>query len=153
MKFDLPIIIVTLFTLCFTEVRGQQPPNFDAVKSAGIVRYKSEKMIKKLKITDDSIKIDFTKQINAFNLEMDNLLLLHSDALEDLEDEFDRNVEIAVQTRNRNQMNGVKSKIQEVIPPIRLEVQTCKEVLNNKLAQLLTEEQNKKWLRYQKNKK
>jgi len=71
-------------------------------------------------------------------------------SLEDLEKEFERNVKIAFQNRDRSQMNGVKAKIKQIIPPIRYEVYKYEQVLNEEMAALLSEKQNKNWLKYQK---
>jgi hypothetical protein len=77
----------------------------------------------------------------------------HASTFQELEGEFDRNVQIAMQRRDRSQMNGVKAKIQEVIPPIRMQVAAEEKILNDVMAMLLTEKQNDKWLKYQKQKK
>jgi hypothetical protein len=53
---------------------------------------------------------------------MFDLSIEHASTFQELEDEFDRNVQIAMQRRDRSQMNGVKAKIQQVIPPIRMQV-------------------------------
>ena len=50
-------------------------------------------------------------------------------------------------------MNGVKADIQRIVPPIRMQVQNEEKLLNNAMADFLTEKQNKKWLRYQNGKK
>ncbi len=84
---------------------------------------------------------------------MGNLLFLHSKTLADLETEFDRNVKIAMQNRDRSQMNGMKIKIKRIIPPIRYEVYEHEEILNGAIKSLLTEKQNKEWLKYQKRNK
>jgi preprotein translocase subunit Sec63 len=70
--------------------------------------------------------------------------------LADLEKEFDKNVKIAIQNRDRSQMSGMKIKIKKIIPPIRYEVFEHEKVLNEALESILTEKQNNKWLKYQK---
>lgn len=124
------------------------PPDFNAIETAGLIKYDSDKVIRKLKILEDSVKRLVSKHIQTFNQEMDNLLLIHGNSLEDLEKEFDKNVKIAIQNRDRSQMEGVKDKIEKIIPPIRLEVQKHKDVLNEGMKLLLTDKQYKKWLRF-----
>ena len=124
------------------------PPDFNAIETAGLIKYDSDKVIRKLKILEDSIKRLVSKHIQTYNQEMDNLLLIHGKTLENLEKEFDKNVKIAMQNRDRSQMNGVKAKIEKTIPPIRLEVQKHKDVLNEGIKVLLTDKQYKKWLRF-----
>lgn len=130
--------------------RGMSPPEFNAIEKARIIKYDIEKVIKKLKITEDSIINDVSNHIATYNKEMNNLLFLHSKTLADLETEFDRNVKIAIQNRDRSQMSGVKNKIKQIIPPIRNEVSEHEKVLNEALENILTEKQNKKWMKYQK---
>jgi preprotein translocase subunit Sec63 len=47
-------------------------------------------------------------------------------------------------------MSGMKIKIKKIIPPIRYEVFEHEKVLNEALESILTEKQNNKWLKYQK---
>jgi uncharacterized protein YaiL (DUF2058 family) len=61
---------------------------------------------------------------------VDELSFANAATFQELEDEFDRNVQIAMQKRDRSQMNGVKAKIQQLIPPIRKQVMDEEEVLN-----------------------
>ncbi len=129
---------------------GMSPPKLNAIEKARIITYDTEKVIKKLKITEDSITKEISKHIQTYNIEMNNLLFLHSKTLADLEKEFDRNVKIAMQNRDRSQMSGVKNKIKQIIPPIKYEVYEHEKVLNGALASILNEKQNKKWLKYQK---
>lgn len=129
------------------------PPDFNAVEATGLLKYDSERVIKKLKIQEDSIIILVSKHIQTYNQEMDNFIFIHGNTLKELENEFDRNVKIAFQNRDRSQMDGVKAKIKQTIPPLRYEINEFEKALNERLAQILTEKENKKWLKYQKSKK
>lgn len=143
--------LILLFTTVFfgnTSFAQMSPPDFNAIETAGLIKYDSDKVIRKFKILEDSVKRFVSKHIQTYNQEMDNLLLIHGNSLEDLEKEFDKNVKIAIQNRDRSQMNGVKAKIEKIIPPIRLEAQKHKDVLNEDMQVLLTEKKYKKWLRY-----
>jgi len=62
-------------------------------------------------------------------------------------------MKIAIQNRDRSQMNSIKVKIKQIIPPIRYEVSEHEKILNGAIKSLLTEKQNKKWLKYQKQNK
>lgn len=77
----------------------------------------------------------------------------HAATFRALEETFDRNVQIAMQRRDRSQMDGVKATIQEVIPPIKMEVAAEEKILNETMATVLSEQQNRKWLNYQKRQK
>lgn len=148
MKQKIQFFTIAFLVLNCLHIKAQQPPDFNAFEKAGIEKYDSGKVIKKLKITEEDLTNQITNHIQVYNQEMDNLLFLHSDKLKELENEFDRNVKIAMQNRDRSQMNGVKSKIEKIIPPIRLEVQKYKKQLNIELNKILNEKQYKKWLKY-----
>jgi len=149
-------LLLILFSIVGQSLLAQMPggrmspPKLNAIEKARLVTYDTEKVIKKLKITEDSITKEVSNHIAAYNSKMDNLLLLHSQTLRDLEKEFDRNVKIAMQNRDRSQMSGVKNKIKQIIPPIRYEVSKHEKVLNEAFKSILTEKQFKKWLKYQK---
>jgi hypothetical protein len=83
----------------------------------------------------------------------DELSIEHASTFQELEDEFDRNVQIAMQRRDRSQMDGVKAKIQQLIPPIRKQILAEEKILNEIWQWYLTEKQNNKWLKYQSQKK
>jgi hypothetical protein len=157
MKITLSTIILSLGILMsnlYAQMPGNMtPPDFNAEKAAGIFQYDIEKVIKKLKIIDDSTKSKVSESLNHYNSKMYELSILHAATFQKLEADFDRNVQIAMRNRDRNQMNGVKAEIQRIIPPIRLQVQNEEKFLNNAMADFLTVKQNKKWLRYQNGKK
>ena len=153
MKGQCQIFLALVLMFCFSMTQAQQPPDFEAEKAAGIFEYEVEKVIEKLKITDDSTKQSVKDALYTYNKEMFNLSLENATTFKDLNDEFDRNVKIAMQNRDRSQMDGVKAKIQQVIPPIRKQVAAEEMVLNNTMKGVLSEKQNEKWLKYQKRKK
>jgi len=153
MKQKYSILLFTLVIFANTLLAQMAPPEFNAFQAAGIIKYDAEKVISKIKIQEDSVKILVSKYIQTYNRKMDSLLLINGNTLTELENEFDRNVKIAFQNRDRSQMDGIKTKTKQIIPPIRYEVQQFEKVLNESLAQTLTETENKKWLKYQKKKK
>ena len=151
------ILLLTLTCLLFNfSAPGQgrtQPPDFDAERAAGIFSYDSDKVIKKLKISDSLTELKVSNALHNYNLRMEELSLNNASTFYQLEELFDSQVKIAMQRRDRNVMNGVKSEIQQVIPPIRKEVYAEEQVLNDTLSTYLTSDQNKKWLKYQSGKK
>ena len=153
MNLKIPILIVTILSLYLSDLNAQQPPDFNAQKAAGIFEYDIEKVINKLKISDDTPKEKALVALNAYNNVMLELSFEHASTFKELEKEFDRNVQIAMQRRDRSQMDGVKAKIERIIPPIRMQVAAEEKVLNEAMALILTEKQNDKWLKYQKRKR
>jgi len=146
-------LLVAILGLCISILHAQQPPDFNAEKAAGIFEYDIDKVTKKLKISNDSTKQKVSAAIEAYNSKIFELSLEYSSTFKELDDDFDRNVQIAMQRRDRSQMDVVKAKIQQVIPPIRMQVLEEEKVLNDAMAMMLTEKQNSKWLKYQKRKK
>lgn len=153
MKLKIKILLVAILGLCMSGIKAQQPPDFDAEKAAGIFEYDVERVIRKLKISDDSTKQKVSAALHSYNNKMLDLSFEHAATFRALEETFDRNVQIAMQRRDRSQMDGVKATIQEVIPPIKMEVAAEEKILNETMATVLSEQQNRKWLNYQKRQK
>ncbi|MEL7121672.1 MAG: hypothetical protein AAFO07_19645, partial [Bacteroidota bacterium] len=128
---------------------GMSPPEFKAEKAAGITTYDYDEVIKKLKVKEKERKTNVSEALKIYNSQMDDLAFNHSSTFQSLEAEFNSNLQIAMQNRDRSQMNGVRAKIQEIIPPIRKEAIAEKEKLNTVMKEILTEKQNEKWLKYQ----
>lgn len=129
---------------------GMTPPDFDAQKAAGIYTYDFDEVVRKLKINDKESREQVAEALKIFNTKMDQLSYANTATFKELEDEFDRNVKIAMQNRDRSQMNGVKAKIEKTIPPLRMQVKEEEKVLNESLSKVFSEKQYKKWLNYQK---
>jgi len=153
LNMKIQILLVAILGLCISEINAQRPPDFNAEKAAGIFEYDIEEILKKLSISNNTPKQKVTEALNNYNNKMYNLSIEHSSIFKELDDEFDRNVKIAMQRRDRSQMNGVKAKIKRVIPPIRMLVVAEEKILNDAMAMMLSEKQNNKWLKYQKRKK
>jgi len=125
------------------------PPEFNAVKAAGLINYELDEVTKKLKIKEEESQKEVAEALKDYNSKIDELSFEHALTFRDLEADFDKNLAIAMQRRDRSQMSGVKAQIEEVIPPIRKQVAIEEQVLNEAMAEILTEKQNKKWLKYQ----
>ncbi len=153
MNFKTQILLVAILGLCMSGLNAQQPPDFDAEKAAGIFEYDVEKVIRKLSIADDTTQQKVSTALHAYNNKMLDLSFEHAATFRALAETFDRNVQIAMQRRDRSQMDGVKATIQEIIPPIRMQVVAEEKILNVAMAAVLSEQQNRKWLNYQKRQK
>lgn len=145
--------IFTLFgsTLLAQSARiGFAAQEFNSLEMAGIIKHDAQKVIKKLKITEESTTKEIVKHLQDYNAKMDELSVIHSKTLEDLKIEFSKKMQIAIQNRDRGQMSEVRDMLKEIIPPIRQEVNEYRKVLNESLESILSEKQNKKWLKHQK---
>jgi len=141
MKNKIKLLLSSAAILLTIIVTAQQPPNFDAKKAAGLVTYESEKVIKKLKISDEDTKKSIVLALETFNMEIYELSDEHSNQLQELDEYFDRQIKVAMQRRDRSQMDGVKTQIGETIPPIRQQVATHEEVLNTAMKAELDSKQ------------
>ena len=154
-KFFL-VFTLSFFTVFGSTLLAQTNPGvflnreFNPEEIAGIIKHDAQKVIKKLKITKESTTKEIVKQLQDYNAKMDELLVIHSKTLEDLKIEFSKNIQIAIQNRDRTQMSEVRNMLKEIIPPIRQKADEYKKVLNKSLESILSEKQNKKWLKYQK---
>ena len=149
----IPLFIVLFISNISAQYRGGQIPDFDAEKAAGIFQYESKKVFKKLKVDDKEAKQKVIDALNEYNQKMTQLSFDHAETFKNLENSFDANIKLAIQRRDRGQMDGVKAEIKRTIPPIRRQVQAEEQVLNDAMAATLTEEQYFIWLKYQKKKK
>ncbi|MEO1418064.1 MAG: hypothetical protein AAFW00_22460 [Bacteroidota bacterium] len=132
---------------------GMTPPDFDAKKAAGIFQYDLDKVLKKLKVKETPDQQVVAEALATYNGKMAALSFAHAATFKELENAFDRNVQIAMQNRDRSQMSGVLSMIKEILPPIKRQVEAEERVLNEALAAVLSEKQNEKWIKYQRRKR
>jgi len=166
MKKLLFLFVLLQFSLCFAQRpnggrRGnnntgqatKQPstPKFESVKVAGILKYDAKKVLKKLKLKkSDSISKVVTSHINIYNTEIEKIKATHKDLFEALDIVVNQNMEAAIKTRNREGMQETRKMIDEKLNPIREDVITHQNQLNSSFETILKEEQNTKWLEYQK---
>ena len=149
--FTLSIFSLFGSTLLAQSARiGFAAQEFNSLEMAGIIKHDAQKVIKKLKITEESTTKEIVKHLQDYNAKMDELSVIHSKTLEDLKIEFSKKMQIAIQNRDRGQMSEVRDMLKEIIPPIRQEVNEYRNVLNESLESILSEKQNKKWLKHQK---
>ena len=152
MNLTCRIATIFILSLNILNLQAQQPPDFNAQKAAGIFEYNIEEVIKKLNISDEIVKQKISESLILYNNKMFDLSNEHAQTFKKLENEFDKNVKIAMQKSDRSQMDDVKAEIKKVLPPIRKQVVAEEKILNDALAMVLSQKQNDKWLKYQKKK-
>ncbi|WP_296317807.1 hypothetical protein [Winogradskyella sp. UBA3174] len=130
---------------------GQERPEFESTKVAGFIEYDSKKVLKKLKLKKgDSIVKQITVHINTYNAKITSIKLENKELLEGLDIVVNQNMETAMKTRNRELMGTTMKMVQEKLKPIRDKIKAQDDELNVFFEQSLTDDQNKKWLDYQK---
>lgn len=172
------IIILVLFTSsCIYAQRGggmgrgqQQNQNmqpgareikeFKASDVAGIFYYDVKTAIKKIKVKDKELKNKVTKILRDYNFKIKEIAFLNTDNFKTIDVLMKSN---SANNRNGRQQNSnnqqprevdsLRIKVREIIRPIKRNVHENEEVLNESLASILSEKQNKKWLKFQKSEK
>lgn len=136
---------------------------FKASEAAGVFYYDVEKVVKKIKVKDESTKNKVKTALNNYNFKVKEIAFLNSDKFNDLDE-----VMKTMKGSNRGQLNrnennddedlenpitnkkeGIRGKVQNVIRPIRSEIRENEKILNETLEGILSKKQNKKWLTYQ----
>lgn len=122
---------------------------FSASDVAGIFYYDIEEIIKKLKLKDENKQAIAIKALKDYNLKIKEISFLNSKKFSDL----DVVVNSLRQANDREASVETRKKVGELIGPIKDEIRENERQLNETLESILSEKQQKKWLKYQKNKK
>lgn len=147
--------------------RGQQGQNpqsekseeikkFSASDAAGLFYYDVEKVVKKLKIKEEKSQYAIKKALRNYNFKIKEILFLNSEKFSDLDLVISSLPKPSKQERNQSseddsvENNDRRKIIGNIIRPIRDEVQIHETELNQILEGILSEKQQKKWLKYQK---
>jgi hypothetical protein len=133
--------------------QNREPREFNASEVAGLFFYDIDKVVKKIKIRDEKTKASVAKILKDYNFKIKEISLLNADNLNDLNKIV--NAEMASRrnsnnSRQNNNGGGVREKVEEIIRPIREKVRSNEDRLNEDLLTVISEKQNKKWLKYQK---
>ena len=128
---------------------------FSAAEASGIFYYDVPKVLKKLKIKDDAIKIQVRRSLRTYNFKVKEIALFNKENFDDLNAimKIARSANRSktnFQNNNQNKGLNVRKKVGEIIRPIRSKIITLEENLNENLVLVLSEKQYKKWFKYQK---
>ncbi|MCA0153937.1 hypothetical protein [Winogradskyella vincentii] len=130
---------------------AREVQKFESQKMSGIIEYDSKKTIKKLKLKkSDSVASIVVAKIENHNLQMNKINTENKDLFEGLDIVVNQNMEIARSTQNRELMRETMTMVREKLQPIQEQIRSDEEELNNQLKALLNEDQNEKWLKFQK---
>lgn len=122
-----------------------------ASELAGVLYYDVKKVLKKIKVKDDAIKLKITNAIKKYNDSVKKIAFLNSDKFKGV-DVLMKTINIANNNNSKNRID-LRKKIGETIRPIRNEIKENEVLLNKNLRVFLSEKQNKKWLKFQKKQK
>ncbi len=161
-KYLFLVLLLFHYSFSFAQMKGQKSgqaqaqssmPKFNAKNFAGILRYDTEKIYKKLKIKDSGLQNKINKFISVYNKKIDEILFLNTPKLEKIEREVNLQREIAMANKDREAMMLAMEQARKELAPVKEEVIIANKSLNLEMSKILTEKQYKKWLKFQKNKK
>lgn len=129
----------------------REMPKFESQKVAGLFEYSAKKVIKKLKLKKgDSLAIEVTSHIEAYNANINQIKTDNKDLFEGLDIVVNQNLETARNNRNRELMQETFRMVEEKLKPIRDEVKLHQDQLDASLKEILSEDENEKWLEFKK---
>jgi len=114
---------------------------------AGIFYYDVDEVIKKVKVKDEDKQYTVTKALRNYNFKIKEILFLNTEKLTDL----DLLMNAMSNERDSESNKNIREKVGEVTRPIKENVHEHEKELNEILKGILSEKQDKKWLKYQKN--
>ena len=163
MKKLATVLIVLQVTFSLAQVRpgGQRPqgrsqnaPNrenikFEASKVAGILKFDSDEILKKLKIKEaDSIFISVTKAVETYNHNIEEIALLNKDLLDGLDLVVNETTKSGA--NNQEAIFEIRKRIKVKLKPVRDSIKIEDEKLSSVLKSILDEKQFEKWEKYEK---
>lgn len=129
----------------------REMPKFETQKVAGLFEFSAKKVIKKLKLKKaDSLAIEVTSYIEAYNANINLIKTDNKDLFEGLDIVVNQNLETARNNRNRELMQETFRMVEEKLNPVRDEVKVHQNQLDASLQEILSEDENEKWLEYKK---
>ncbi|WP_343329367.1 hypothetical protein [Polaribacter staleyi] len=128
--------------------RTKEIKKLSAKEIAGIFYYDVDEVIKKIKVKDDDKQYSLTRALRNYNFKIKEILFLNTTKFTDLDLLMNS---ISKGKDNESSIN-IREKVREVIRPIKDSVHKNEKELNGILKGVLSEKQDKKWLKYQQNK-
>ena len=127
---------------------------FDASEVAGIFYYDISKVVKKLKIKDDAVATQVRKSLRNYNFKVKEIALINKENFDDLNAIMKtartaNRPDVTIENNNQNNNPNIREKVGGIIRPIRAKISTLEETLNAELTTVLSEKQDKKWIKYQ----
>ncbi len=125
---------------------------------AGVFYYDVKSVIKKIRVKDKDLKDSVAKALKDYNFKTKEIELLNADKFKALDilmkSRINSNAtQSAKKASETNNPREFRKTMVKIIRPIQQEIKENEIDLNVTLAKLLSEKQNKKWLKLQKSKK
>lgn len=118
---------------------------FNASDATGIFYYNTEVVIKKVKVKDAEKQTIIKEELEKYNEDIKNISTSNTKNFTDI----DLIIKSLKNVKDVNAKSRILKKIEGFIKPIKSEVEFLEKELNLKIKNLLSEKQNKKWLKFQ----
>lgn len=152
-------ILFTLITLCSLNILAQNSSRnlsqkdilamgtlkFKASDASGIFYYDIDNVIKKVKIKDAEKQSLIKEVLKKYNEEIKIISQTNKQNFSDI----DVVIKSMESTKDPTTKSRILKKVEGFIKPIKSEVELLENELNLKLKNILSEKQNKKWLKFQ----
>ncbi|MCA0131806.1 hypothetical protein [Winogradskyella alexanderae] len=126
-------------------------PKFESLKLAGIFEYDTKKALKKLKLKkSDTVSLSVISKIENYNQKINQINSDNKDLFEGLDIVVNQNMETARASQNRELIRETMTMVRDKLSPVIEQVRGHEQNLNNQIKKLLSEEQNERWIKYQK---
>jgi len=133
--------------------QAQSMMKFDVEKMAGLAPYDEDKVLKKIKVKKEPKVSQVRALLRDYNKSIENIKLKHHQRIEETKNFVRTKRAEAQQNRDFEMMQVVRQEAQERLEPVREEVRAQQKVLNQKMKELLSKRQYKKWKKYLKKRK
>ncbi len=127
---------------------------FKASDAVGIFYYDIEEVIKKIKVKDDDLTFKVKKALKNYNFKVKEIAFLNSEKLNDLDKLMSSLKNLKrnnLQNNSSDESEDMRTNNRKILRPIKEEIQIKEKVLNQYFIEILSEKQNKKWIKYQNN--
>lgn len=129
---------------------GPALPKFDPVKYAGIFKFETEKVLKKIGVKESSdlgtkVKVIFAKYHKGVN----DVERLNTFTLSEYKATVEATQREALKTKDYSEFEKVKKQMDEAFKPMKDQIQKEEEKLEAALKNTLSAKQYKKWVKYQ----
>ncbi|TCI90704.1 hypothetical protein [Tenacibaculum sp. M341] len=155
------LILILCSIACINAQISPQANNLEATKkqkfssrnAVGILYFNEQEVLKKLKIKKKNKKTTVLKAIKDYNTAIEEIEFLESVKLNKVDAAFEETILIARENKDFESIREARKEANRTLKPVRLKVKRTDASLNERLMEVLTKKQLKKWLKFQKKEK
>ena len=155
MKKILLLILVIQMSICTVIAQGGPPQGgeekieYKSRDMAGIFYYDIDEAIEFMKIQDLDVDRAVANALKAYNRKVKKVEFLNTKNFEELDEMISAALNASQGSKPPKRPEG-KDHLRDVITNVHKELKKEEEVLNTEMASIISDKQNKKWIKYQK---